>query len=73
MGILSQLRIDIYFVEYGYQVDIHDNQGTADNPDAGWLVTTLCRDFGDSHAVTKLKTDMVRALEEMLDKFRFEH
>ncbi|KKL95100.1 hypothetical protein LCGC14_1858060 [marine sediment metagenome] len=64
------VQIDIYLVEYGYQVDIKLNQDTGDSPDSGWTTWTECRDFGDSYNIEDLKRELVQLARDMMGKFR---
>ncbi len=64
------IQVDIFFVEHGYQADIKDNQSSKDDPDAGCLVSTFCRDFGDSYEIKWLKSEMISHVCKMLDEFR---
>lgn len=58
------LRLDIYLVKIGYQIDYFEN---------GKWIMSECRDFGGSHPVTRLKREMYQAIQTMLDKFRETH
>ena len=64
------MQIDIFFVPYGYQVDVKKDQSDNDHPKAGWLIATECRDFNGSYTINNLKADMTKHIFEMLDRFR---
>lgn len=55
------LSINVYIVDYGYQVDINSPKGSE---------CVSCRDFGGSHSVKSLREGFVDAFIEFLDKWR---
>jgi len=54
---VPDLTINLYFVEYGYQIDIFDH---------GKKIGTQCQDFMDEHPISELKNRAVSALLQHL-------
>lgn len=55
------VRIDIVFVEYGYQVDI-DIDGKREYSE--------CRDFGGNYKIKKLQQEFVSKILKLVDEFK---
>ena len=67
---LPDYRLDMYFVEFGYQADHYQNlksTGTCDDSVLSKSLTT-CRDFGGDHRVPKL----IERIREFADKMILE-
>lgn len=58
---VPQVRCDINFVPYGYQMDIWIN---------GRVASLRCRDFGSSHRVSDLISGWAEKLDKSVDEFR---
>jgi hypothetical protein len=54
---VPDLTIKLWFVEYGYQIDILDGEKR---------LATHCRDFMDDHSIEELKNRSVSALLQHL-------
>lgn len=55
------VRLDVYFVEYGYQVDIFVD---------GKQIASQCREFGESYPISMLNKKMIETIKKAISEFR---